>query len=269
MMKSKTWILPLGTIYLVLAGAWSAYMIIAHAIPDTSYAITSVAMLALLSTLVPLVLFQIVEFTSSAKKVGGAKRTMVLSMACTAIVVGINVVAQVFRKTLTLQVVPWEILMTYVSVAICEEVYYRLFLVLGIIVLLSGRRVPGVIGTCIVTALAIGAGFMSDMLVRAGLLAASMVVFIAFRVAGGQKNQAPLWATGTAVALSGITFSLAHWGVYAVTQPEMLFVTLAGGIVMAIFLVYSHDAVVPMTAHFINNAMSAGIVFTNATVMLP
>ncbi len=66
----------------------------------------------------------------------------------------------------------------------------------------------------------------------------------------------------TAIAASGIVFSLSHLGVYA-EVPLMLLSTLIGGTIMAAFLVITKNPLVPIVAHVANNAIAAGVIITN------
>jgi len=168
----------------------------------------------------------------SEEAFGGWGRVMIMVAACTAANIVINAICGVLmEERATWSIESIEIYLFYaVSAPVAEESLYRVFI-------------------CNVVIIAIMA---------------------AFKLAGKSKKNDPLRITIaniTAIAVSGVSFSLAHLGVYG-DEPLMLLSNLLGGTVMAGFYVYTKNPFVPLFAHLVNNAIAAGVIITNAVMVI-
>lgn len=163
---------------------------------------------------------------------GGWQRVIVETVACTIAVVLVNAIIGFFQERGTYFISTIEKFLFYaLSAPVAEESLYRVTICTVVVV----------------------------------------VVMAAFDMAGwSKKNQQQVKlnvARVTAVLVSGVAFSLSHLGVYG-DEPLMLLSTLIGGTIMATFYVYTKNPFVPLFAHFVNNALAAGVIITNAVVAI-
>ena len=224
---------------------------------ENGFAMSCSVILVMLAPLLAFMMIRKIKIEKNPSAFGGGMKIFISTAICTAIVVLINVIANLTR-TLTFQVESWEIYGFYLSISVSEEVYYRLFIVLGVFFLISSRnKIFGILGAAVVTAITIYAGFEIDLIVKIALLLASVAVFLVFKlVLGGcRKRGLSTVYMMPGIIISAITFSLAHWNVYS-AYPEMMIATLLGGGSMAAFLVATRNPFVPIFAHFINNLAS-------------
>jgi len=187
------------------------------------------------------------------KKFGSAWAIFISTATCSAIVIIASTVANMTRQ-FAFQVEPWQIYTYFVVIAVGEEAYYRLMLCQGIVMLLSSRnRVAGIAGASLVTIFAFIGGFQASTVSRVTFLGISVVIFTAFILILGANDRPPSpLASIVGVIVSGSTFTLCHWKVYA-NYPEMLVALAVGGTAMAAFLIVTKNPFVPFTAHLLNN----------------
>ena len=240
-----------------LLTGWSIY---AHFTDDPAFSTSYTYVLVMLAPLIAFIVNRTIKIDRNADKIGGMFNILVSTASCAAIVILVNVIANITRM-FAFNVEPWEIYAFYLAISIAEEVYYRIFIVLGIIMLLSSRnKAIGITGTIVISVLAIATS-LAETVTKIPMIVVSIIIFIAFTLPVKRSNKKlAIIPSIVAVVVSGVTFSLAHFRVYA-EYPEMLVATLIGGLVMATFLAVTRNPFVPITAHFLNNlAALRGIV---------
>jgi hypothetical protein len=250
----KIWV-P-ASLMIAAAAVFATYEITIKGMTEIGFAKSCSIILVMLSPLLAFLVLRKVSVEKKPSQFGGGWRIFISTAICTAAVVLINVVANLTR-TFAFQVETWEIYGFYVLIAVSEEVYYRVFIVYGLIYLLSTRnKIVGVLGATCVVVLAIYAGFQLDPMIKIALLGASVLVFLVYQlVPSKRKEHVNMVFSIPACIVSAVMFSLAHWNVYA-AYPEMTIATLLGGGVMAAFLVVTRNPFVPIFAHFTNNLLS-------------
>jgi hypothetical protein len=250
----KLWVPAL--IFIAAAIAIPMLSIMAHLQDDAAFATAYGCVLAMSAPLAAFFAARAVTIELSAKAFRGKWMIFVTTAACTCIVVIINVVANLTRL-FTYTVEPWEIYGFYLVISISEEAYFRIFLVLGTIMMLSVKnKAVGFTGTAVVAGLAFAGALSASVEVKIVLILLSVAAFamVAIPFKKNEKGSSPV-SSVVAVVISAIGFSLAHFNVY-VAYPEMLVATLLAGGVMAVFLAITRNPFVPITAHFCNNLLA-------------
>jgi len=225
---------PTVLVFLAIGVGWMLFEIMVHHDANRAFSIQNMIFLAMTSSSIVLFLLLLVKGHAhlvNEGAFGGWGRVSMMTAGCTAAFVVINVICgYLMEERGTYFIGTIEIYLFYaVSAPIAEESLYRVFICTVIVILVMG----------------------------------------VFNLAGGKKNNQlkSLIANITAIAASGITFSLAHLGVYG-DEPLMLLSTLLGGTVMATFYVYTKNPFVPLMAHLFNNVIAAGVIVTNAVMMI-
>ena len=240
----------------VAAAIFSIWMVVAHSGDAAAFARSSACILVMLT---PVAVYLVAGKLTATKKTshfGGSIKTFVTTAVCTAAVIIVNVIAGLQWPSPG-QALPWEIYGFYLAISVGEEVYYRLVLCWGILALMSSKnRVLGAIEAALVSALGFIGGFQASVELRMAWILVSILAFAVFYIAAGRaERNVPKWAIVVAVAVSSVSFSMAHWNVYQ-KEPEMLWAMGIGALIMASFLLATRNPFVPFVAHFGNNLMA-------------
>lgn len=238
---------------LVMIGAavvFATWMSFEKFVTDYPFAVACAFILVMLSPLLVYLITNKLRVTRKTSPFGGGWKVFISTSACTVIVLITNIIL----SQPTFQVMPWQVYTYYLVISVGEETYYRMVLCWGILALFScKKRVAGIPGALIVTTLGFTGGFQAETVPRMAWIAASIVIFAIFYIAVGRKEKrVSIVGIIVAIAISAMSFSLAHWNVYQM-YPEMILSTFIGGLTMGAFLIATKNPFVPLTAHFCNN----------------
>jgi membrane protease YdiL (CAAX protease family) len=176
---------------------------------------------------------------------------------CTILFLLTNLVASLGKAKFA--VLPVEFYLFYVAIGIAEEFYYRALIVTAAIIafkarnkILSFSMLAGVIISCILNS------FISDTGIRLAMLVIGSSFFaVEASLERSITSQKSILGSITGIALSALLFSLAHYQVYAVSNPELLIANAIIGGLTGFFFVWTQDITVPATAHAVNNFFAA------------
>lgn len=255
-----------GLAFIIIGVAWPLIEIAARSgsYPEFAKANGYVLALALSGT----VMFWIGRWKlvrdSAERELGGRFRGLWTTVVCTSAVLLINSLA----GFLTLQIQPGEIIMFYASIAIAEEMTYRVLLVNAVMAMVAARnKVTGWLFIILIVGVLIVSGLIADVTARSICALVAAMIYLLFMLVVPRSEKSSITAGIVAAVISGVVFSVAHATVYG-NEPILMIAMFASGLVMAIFYVYTRNPVVPITAHFINNVMSMQGILLNAVLVI-
>jgi len=163
-------------------------------------------------------------------------------------------VTSAFVQQLKFAVDPTEAWMFYVNIGIGEEMYWRVLLVSGITFGFASRDKKCYALAGLIIFMAVVEAISIDLGIRIVVIVITAMIFIIMTKIGVERQS--FLANMIAIVVSGITFSLAHLGVYA-DRPDMLLVCGISGAIMAGFFAFTKNPFYNITAHMFFNGYSS------------